>query len=112
MYGTWKFVLPDSILMQLKQSISHPDAAARANTAVLNLTAALSNNEIEILKLWTPQAEERNNVEFIEVVLRNFYKTHQYFVYVDDSLSITARTKEWHKAIDFVHSTSIFTTFK
>lgn len=73
---------------------------------------ALNNEEAEILRLWPDVAEERSNIEFIEAVLRNYYKTHQYFVYVDDSMAITTGIRERHKAIDFVHSAAIFATFK
>lgn len=72
---------------------------------------ALSNGDIEIMQTWPLEKEEHNLIVFMKHVLREYYKTHQYFVYVDDIESITPKIRENHVSINFVTSENVFKTF-
>jgi len=71
----------------------------------------LSNGDIEIMRTWPEEKEEPNSIVFMKHVLREYYKTHQYFVYVDDIESVPLKSKETHVSIDFVTTDTIFRTF-
>lgn len=75
------------------------------------MTIALSNGDIEIMRTWPDEKEEPNSIVFMKHVLREHYKTQQYFVYVDDMDAVDAKSKETHVSIDFVTTDMIFKTF-
>jgi hypothetical protein len=77
---------------------------------VIRLSLALSNDKIAIMKLWSTESQKMDSVRFMDIVIRNYYKKHQFFVYVDDVYSVP-RDDRLH-CIDFVKSTEIAATFK
>ncbi|KAL7310018.1 hypothetical protein PS15m_010827 [Mucor circinelloides] len=110
-FGEWKFVLPHNFLQSLKQMLQDGHNSVAIQEALIFITIALSNGDIEIMRTWPEEKEEPNSIVFMKHVLREYYKTHQYFVYVDDIESVPLKSKEMHVSIDFVTTDTIFRTF-
>lgn len=75
----------------------------------MSIAIGLSNDTIQILKLWCAETEELNYVHFMDRVAHNKYKTHQYFVYVDDISSVSS--SQYINSLEFVQSSKIYSTF-
>ncbi|KAG1140257.1 hypothetical protein G6F37_009837 [Rhizopus arrhizus] len=108
--GHWKFILPHDIFSLLKTAKSERMKEYKLEEAVIRLSLALSNDKIAIIKLWSTESQKMDSVRFMDIVIRNYYKKHQFFVYVDDVYSVP-RDDRLH-CIDFVKSTEIAATFK
>ncbi|KAG1051925.1 hypothetical protein G6F43_005906 [Rhizopus delemar] len=108
--GHWKFILPHDIFSLLKTAKSEKMKEYKLEEAVIRLSLALSNDKIAIIKLWSTESQKMDSVRFMNTVIRNYYKKHQFFVYVDDVYSVS-RDDRLH-CIDFVKSTEIAATFK
>jgi hypothetical protein len=78
--------------------------------AVIQIAIALSSDNIEILKLWCAETEDMNIIQYMDRVAHDKYKTHQYFVYVDDISSVPSSQQNIF-SIDFVKSSKIYSTF-
>ncbi|KAL9543406.1 hypothetical protein MBANPS3_008134 [Mucor bainieri] len=110
-FGEWKFVLPYGVLLTFKQMLYDGENSVAVQEALIYLTIALSNGDVEIIRTWPEEKQEPNSIVFMKHVLREYYKTRQYFVYVDDIGAVDARSKETHVSIDFVTTESIYRTF-
>lgn len=80
-----------------------------AKQAIVNITIALSNDLIQILKLWCAESDEFDHIHYMDRVAHNNYKTHQYFVYVDDIGSVSS--SQHRHSLEFVQSSNIYSTF-
>ncbi|KAF1801846.1 hypothetical protein FB192DRAFT_1374934 [Mucor lusitanicus] len=110
-FGEWKFVLPHNFLQSFKQLLKDGHDSVAVQEALIYLTIALSNGDIEIMRTWPEEKQEPNCIVFIKHVLREYYRKKQYFVYVDDVDAVSAHSKETHVSIDFVTTDTIFKTF-
>lgn len=77
--------------------------------AVIAIALALSNETIQILKIWSTETEEMNCFQYMDRVAHDKYKTHRYFVYVDD-INSSYRPKN-NYSVDFVKSNDIYPHF-
>ncbi|KAI8991045.1 hypothetical protein BDF20DRAFT_19392 [Mycotypha africana] len=104
--GSWKFLVPMNIFAQLKTAIRDSETSQNIQVAVANLTIGLSKNQIDAIRLWP--AETSRPTHFMDQVARNFCKTRQYFIYVDDKDSVPEMERQMYPAVDFFTSKEIY----
>jgi hypothetical protein len=84
----------------------------RANTAAILISIALTKGDIHIVRLWSNKDDsEYDSLQFIHGVAENYYKTRQFFVYADDIGSVPQDRKEEQYSTDFIHSSTLFSSF-
>jgi hypothetical protein len=108
-FGQWTFILPHNWIYNLRKCIVDVASAQRVQDAVIAITLALGQDRIQIMKLWCAEVEEMDHVEYMDRVAHEKYKTHQYFVYVDNINSV--HLSKYLNSIDFVQSSKIYSTF-
>ncbi|KAI7903567.1 uncharacterized protein BX663DRAFT_506922 [Cokeromyces recurvatus] len=111
-YGEWKFILPNNFIYHLDQAIRNKKLTEKMQTAIIEVTVALTKNTIQIMKLWPEEQEDMSFIHFMEGILQSYYKNYQHFVYVDDILSVSEDKRKHHLSIDFVQSDQIYNIYK
>ncbi|KAI9272003.1 hypothetical protein BY458DRAFT_166259 [Sporodiniella umbellata] len=104
--GHWKFVLPHTIFLQLQKA---GKSYQNVQDAVIKLSLVFSSKSASALKLWSLDSQELDTVQFMEATLQNYYKTHRFFVYVDDIRSVQSERRPF--CLDFVESSNIVSAF-
>jgi hypothetical protein len=78
---------------------------------MIAITVALSKGKIQVMRLWPPAKDDTSAIQYMNHVIRNYYKYRQYFVYVDNIDSLSSEVKERFPSLDFVQSKQLFSTF-
>ncbi|ORE03671.1 hypothetical protein BCV72DRAFT_244201 [Rhizopus microsporus var. microsporus] len=108
--GKWKFVLPHNFFVQMKNVINNEIHATAGREAVVKMALAMSEGRLDILRVWSSgETQEKNSLEFMDNVAHNYYKEHQFFIYVDDIDAIPVNKRL--NSIDFVTSANIYSSF-
>ncbi|RCH87989.1 hypothetical protein CU097_000789, partial [Rhizopus azygosporus] len=108
--GKWKFVLPHNFFVQMKHVINSEIHATAGREAVVKIALALSEGRLDILRVWSSgEIQEKDSLEFMDNIAHNYYKEHQFFIYVDDIDAIPVNKRL--NSIDFVTSANIYSSF-
>lgn len=77
---------------------------------MVKITLALSEGRLDILRVWSSgERQEKDTLEFMDNIAHNYYKEHQFFIYVDDIDAIPVNKRL--NSIDFVTSANIYSSF-
>ncbi|CEG75061.1 hypothetical protein RMATCC62417_10169 [Rhizopus microsporus] len=108
--GKWKFVLPHNFFVQMKSVINNEIHATAGREAVVKMALAMSEGKLDILRVWSSgEIQEKDSLEFMDNIAHNYYKEHQFFIYVDDIDAIPVNKRL--NSIDFVTSANIYSSF-
>ncbi|KAI9249274.1 hypothetical protein BY458DRAFT_40957 [Sporodiniella umbellata] len=107
--GTWRFVLPPNFLDLIKSAIETPQQAEAAQDVVVRLTVALSQSKIDIVRHWSKDKQNWDTTRFMDMVIRTYYKSFEFFAIVDAIESIPKANRPCH--LDFVSTQAIIQTF-
>ncbi|KAI8361715.1 hypothetical protein BD560DRAFT_448852 [Blakeslea trispora] len=110
-YGEWKLVIPHNFMYHFTRAIRDGETATKVQNAMVAVTVALSKGDVQVMRLWPAEKENMDSVDYMDKIMRYYYRSYQYFVMVDDIGSISTDTREEYRAIDFVKSQELFSTF-
>ncbi|RCH91458.1 hypothetical protein CU098_003933 [Rhizopus stolonifer] len=110
-YGEWKLIIPHNFMYHFTRAIQDGESATRVQNSIVSITVGLSKGDIQVMRLWPAENENLDAVDYMDKILRYYYKSFQYFVMVDDVGSISEETKEKHRGLDFIKSDDLFSTF-
>ncbi|KAG2204964.1 hypothetical protein INT47_002588, partial [Mucor saturninus] len=108
-HGQWSFILPHNWLYCLKMMVLDHESGQRVKEAIVAISIGLSNDSVQIVKLWCAEDGDFNHIHFMDRVAHNNYQTHQYFVYVDDIASVSP--SQYINSLEFVPSSKIYSNF-